>query len=154
MVADNAIATAPDSLPALRRTVLQVLSTIPAPHTPVVMDRLPVDDGGQLTQQAAHKGVVLSFPASTARDDDRARDLVRVNEELRITGMWRIKPKDQGTSLDDAWAWEEIVASTIRNAALLRRFAPLYRGSVRATAANSNEWWVFTMTFQLTREIR
>lgn len=153
MVADNAIDISPDSLAALHETVTEVLSGITAPNTPKLMDRLPVGEGGALTQQFAHKGLIFSFPATTT-DLARNRDLVRVAEELRITGLWQIKPKDQTTSLRSALAWEELIAATVRNAPLLRRFNPTYQGSSRAPATASQEWWTFTLTFQLTREIR
>ena len=153
MVADNAIDIHPDSLAALHETVSDVLTGIIAPNTPTLMDRLPVGEGGALTQQFAHKGIIFSFPSTTA-DVARNRDLVRVAEELRITGLWRIKPKDQTATLRQALTWEEIIAETIRSAPLLRRFNPTYQGSRRAPVTASQEWWTFTLTFQLTREIR
>ena len=72
MVADNAIDIHPDSLAALHEAVVTVLTGIVAPNTPTLMDRLPVGEGGALTQQFAHKGLVLSFPATTTDEIGRA----------------------------------------------------------------------------------
>jgi hypothetical protein len=154
MVDSNTIEVRPDSLAALRRAVLQTLKLVPAPHTPLLLDRLPLGEGNALTSQFAHRGIVLSFPSTTRRNDDRGRELVRVDEEVRLTGLFRIGPKDQDASLDAAWAWEEVVAETIRRAYSLQPYHPQYKACVRAPAQASAEWWVFTMTFTFTREIR
>ena len=153
MIADNAVEVQPDRLSSILREVTDILTNLPAPNTPKIMDRLPVGEGAALTQQFAHKGIVLSLPSSIS-DEGRGRDLVRVAEELRITGLWRIKPKDQTADLYAGLDWEEQIAATIRNAPTLRRFNPTYRGSNRAPSQVSQEWWIFTLTFQLDREIR
>lgn len=79
MVADNAIDIHPDSLAALHETVSDVLTGIVAPNTPTLMDRLPVGEGGALTQQFAHKGVIFSF----------LRPLLM----LRVIVIWCVWPK-------------------------------------------------------------
>ena len=50
MIADNAVEIQPDRLSSILREVSAILTNLPAPNTPTIMDRLPVGEGAALTQ--------------------------------------------------------------------------------------------------------
>lgn len=112
--------------------------------------RNPFDGYGRSPNTVAHKRFSVGVGTVSSRDDDRQRrDAgVMTDTEILVRYAFRIRPKDQIDSYDDALTSAQTVMETITN-----RSTPLhdnlqirFRG-IDNELSDSGEWCTISLTF-------
>tara|TARA_R110000868_G_scaffold189732_2_gene433264 strand:+ start:2577 stop:3020 length:444 start_codon:yes stop_codon:yes gene_type:complete len=112
--------------------------------------RNPFDGYGRSPNTVAHKRFSVGVGTVSSRDDDRQRrdSGVMTDTEILVRYAFRIRPKDQIDSYDDALTSAAAVMETITN-----RSTPLhdnlqirFRG-LDNELSDSGEWCTITLTF-------
>ena len=114
--------------------------------------RNPYDGYGRSPNTIAHKRYSVGIRGVSSRDDDRQRRAVGVMSETEvfIRYAFRIRPKDQLDSYDDALDSAQVVIKEITN-----RSTPLHDDlQIRFTGmdnelADSGEWCTINLTFNV-----
>lgn len=114
--------------------------------------RNPYDGYGRSPNTIAHKRYAVGIRGVVSREDDRQRRATGVMSETQVFVRYafRIKPKDQVDSYDDALDSAQEVIKTITN-----RSSPLHDDlQIRWTGldnelSDSGEWCTLTITFSV-----
>ena len=114
--------------------------------------RNPFDGYGRSPNTIAHKRFAVGIGSVVSREDDRQRKAAGVMSESQalVRYAFRIKPKDQIDSYDDALDSAQEVIKTITN-----RSSPLHDNlQIRWTGldnelSDSGEWCTITITFSI-----
>ena len=114
--------------------------------------RNPYDGYGRSPNTVANLGFAVGIRNVTTRDDDRQRQSVGVmcETEMFVRFIFRIRPKDQLTSLDEGFDQVETVIRTLTN-----RSTPLHDNlQIRFTGfdnelSDSGEYAIYTLTFNI-----
>lgn len=114
--------------------------------------RNPYDGYGRSPNTVANLGYAVGIRNVTTRDDDRQRQSVGVmcETEIFVRFIFRIRPKDQLTSLDEGFDQVETVIRTLTN-----RSTPLHDNlQIRFTGfdnelSDSGEYAIYTLTFNI-----
>ena len=114
--------------------------------------RNPYDGYGRSPNTVANLGFAVGIRNVTTRDDDRQRQSVGVmcETEMFVRFIFRIRPKDQLTSLDGGFDKVETVVRTLTN-----RSTPLHDNlQIRFTGfdnelSDSGEYAIYTLTFNI-----
>lgn len=114
--------------------------------------RNPYDGYGRSPNTVANLGFAVGIRNVTTRDDDRQRQSVGVmcETEMFVRFIFRIRPKDQLTSLDEGFDKVETVVRTLTN-----RSTPLHDNlQIRFTGfdnelSDSGEYAIYTLTFNI-----
>ena len=114
--------------------------------------RNPYDGYGRSPNTVANLGFAVGIRNVTTRDDDRQRQSVGVmcETEMFVRFIFRIRPKDQLTSLDEGFDQVETVVRTLTN-----RSTPLHDNlQIRFTGfdnelSDSGEYAIYTLTFNI-----
>lgn len=114
--------------------------------------RNPYDGYGRSPNTVANLGFAVGIRNVTTRDDDRQRQSVGVmcETEMFVRFIFRIRPKDQLTSLDEGFDKVETVIRTLTN-----RSTPLHDNlQIRFTGfdnelSDSGEYAIYTLTFNI-----
>lgn len=119
--------------------------------------RNPYDGYGRSPNTVAHKRFSVGVGTVASRDDDRQRRSsgIMTESDILVRYAFRIRPKDQIESYDDALDSAETVIETITN-----RSTPLhdnlqirFRG-LDNELADSGEWCTFTISFSVLHYIQ
>ena len=119
--------------------------------------RNPYDGYGRSPNTAAHKRFSVGIGTVTSREDDRQRRSVGImtESEVSVRFAFRIRPKDQIDSYDDALQSAHTVISQITN-----RSTPLhdnlqirFRG-IDNELADSGEWCTINVSFTVLHYIQ
>ena len=119
--------------------------------------RNPYDGYGRSPNTVAHKRFSVGIGAVSSRDDDRQRraDGIMTETEVSIRFAFRIRPKDQIDSYDDALdaAAEVIEKITNRSTPLHDNLQIRFRGFDNELS-DSGEWCTLTMIFTVLHYIQ
>lgn len=115
-----------------------------------VEGRNPYDGYGRSPNTIAHKSFSVGIRTSSSRDDDRQRRSTGIMAftEVFVRYAFRIRPKDQIESYDDALDSAQLVIQQITN-----RAAPLHENlqirfaGIDNELSDSGEWCSITLTF-------
>jgi len=119
--------------------------------------RNPFDGYGRSPNTIAHKRFSVGVGTVTSREDDRQRrsDGIMTDTQMSVRFAFRIRPKDQIESYDNALDAAEQVIEIITN-----RSTPLHDSlQIRFTGldnelADSGEWCSLTLTFSVLHYIQ
>lgn len=119
--------------------------------------RNPFDGYGRSPNTIAHKRFSVGVGTVTSREDDRQRrsDGIMTDTQMSVRFAFRIRPKDQIDSYDNALDAAEQVIEIITN-----RSTPLHDSlQIRFTGldnelADSGEWCTLTLTFSVLHYIQ
>lgn len=119
--------------------------------------RNPFDGYGRSPNTIAHKRFSVGVGTVTSREDDRQRrsDGIMTDTQMSVRFAFRIRPKDQIDSYDNALDAAEQVIEIITN-----RSTPLHDSlQIRFTGldnelADSGEWCSLTLTFSVLHYIQ
>lgn len=141
------------SLETIRQRFADAISTLDGFDE----SRNPFDGYGRSPNTVAHKRFSVGIGSVTSRDDDRQRRSVGImtDTEVVVRYAFRIRPKDQIDSYDDALQSAHTVISQITN-----RSTPLhdslqirFRG-IDNELADSGEWCTINVSFTVLHYIQ
>jgi hypothetical protein len=141
------------SLSTIRQRFAQAISDLSG----FEQSRNPYDGYGRSPNTVAHKRFSVGINAVSSRDDDRQRraDGIMTETEVSVRFAFRIRPKDQIDSYDDALdaAAQVIEKITNRSTPLHDNLQIRFRGFDNELA-DSGEWCTLTIAFTVLHYIQ
>ena len=116
----------------------------------VLLDR--VDVSAAAPEALAHKGIGVQAPQTENSGEYRDQGLARVEDRLQVTLAYRVRPKAQKASRDEALDLEEQIRIRLTDDIALREMRIHYLGSTRGPHPKSSEWYVITQAFSAQRD--
>lgn len=117
----------------------------------VVMDR--VDVAGATSDALAHRGIAVLPTSSRNTGEYRDVALARVEDQFSVALLYRIRPKDQRASRDEALTLEEQIRMRLTDSIWMRGARIVYLGTpTRGPHPKSAEWYLIAQTFTAQRD--
>jgi hypothetical protein len=107
----------------------------------------------QTPDHLRHKGAAIQFPRTTARES-RGKDLQRVEDDVTVELLWRVRPTDQKVDRRAGKVFEGRVRRLITDRGWESSLHIKFLTSSRSVHPMSSDWIVTVLTFSQTRYIR